>query len=62
MMDKQIGDFLVTVSTPYPYWVSIGIVDGNELRFSYTELEDIIYALQSAQSHISAYSSRRSGS
>lgn len=43
-MKKQIGDFTITATGPYPVWITIKN-DRQELRIHHTDLLDLRYAV-----------------
>lgn len=55
MFEKSVGEFTVSVSDPFPYWITIEheFCDG-VVKFEHEQLDDIIYALTQAGKHINA--------
>lgn len=62
MLSKQVGDFHITVSEPYPMWIAIEC-GGVTLRFPHRVLPDIEYAIAAAKAVVleQAQQERRSG-
>ena len=52
-MHKKVGEFEITVSSPFPMWIEISHPhqDG-KLMFSHRELLDIEYAIASAKAEV----------
>lgn len=55
MFEKNVGEFTVSVTDPYPYWISVEheFCDA-KVRFEHEQLDDLIYALTQARKHIDA--------
>lgn len=47
-MNKQVGQFQVEVTSPYPCWITIK-TDRGEIRFSHRDLADLQHAAASAK-------------
>jgi len=47
-MNKQVGEFNITVSDPAPIWIRISKGD-NTITFSHHELPDIEHAIKEAR-------------